>query len=148
MALLAQIGVASDARRPGSGQGYDVTKLRGYLEIEEDSLDKALAGHFEAVRQLFGSDTDGDLIVNSGIAYALDTLLKPYVETGGILSLKTGTIDTRISSEKRGISTLEEKLAVKEAELKRKYGLMSSSLSNMENSANSIDRAFGQGSNQ
>jgi flagellar hook-associated protein 2 len=122
MILLSQLGIATNASKPGSGQAYDATKMRGYLEIEDETLGKALDEHFDAAKQLFGNDTTGDLIINSGLAYAIDTLAKPYVETGGILSLKTGTIDSQIASDKRDLDSLDEQLASKEADLKQKYG--------------------------
>jgi hypothetical protein len=34
--------------------------------------------------------------MDTGVAYNLDTLVKPFVEIGGIISLKTNTIDSRI----------------------------------------------------
>ena len=66
MTLLSQLGIALNASRPGTG-GYDVSKMRGYLEIEDETLAKALDEHFEAAKQLFGNDTNGDLIVDCGI---------------------------------------------------------------------------------
>jgi flagellar hook-associated protein 2 len=122
--------------------------MRGYLEIEDETLGKALTEHFEAVKELFGNDTTGDLIVDSGLAYSMDTLIKPYVETGGILSLKTGTIDTQIGNEKRSLDTLDAQLASKEADLKRKYGDMEANLNRMESSSSSIDSLSKQGSGQ
>jgi flagellar hook-associated protein 2 len=139
MALLSQVGVATNASKPGSSQAYDKTKMRGYLEIEDETLGKALTERFEAVKQLFGNDANGDLIVDTGLAYAIDTLIKPYVETGGILSLKTGTIDKQIDGEKRKLESLDAQLASKEAELKRKYGSMEASLNRMESASSSID---------
>jgi len=148
LALLSQVGVATDARRPGGGAGFDVGRMRGYLEIEEDLLDKALAERFDAVKQLFGNDTDGDLIADSGAAFRLDNLLKPYVETGGILSLKTGTLDRQIASEKKSIESLDKQLVAKEDELKRKYGMMEGSLNRMESSSSAIDNFTQQQSGQ
>jgi flagellar hook-associated protein 2 len=139
MVLLSQLGIATNASKPGTGQAYDASKMRGYLEIEDETLGKALDEHFEAARELFGNDTNGDLIVDSGLAYSIDNLIKPYVETGGILSLKTGTIDTQVGSEKRKLETLDAQLAAKETELKRKYGSMEASLNRMESAGSSID---------
>jgi flagellar hook-associated protein 2 len=148
MALLAQIGIATNASKPGASQAYDAAKMRGYLEIEDETLSKALTERFEAVKQLFGNDTSGDLIVDSGLAFTIDNLIKPYVETGGILSLKTGTIDTQIGNEKRKLEGLDSQLASKEADLKRKYGAMESSLNRMESSSSSIDSLSKQSSGQ
>jgi len=148
MTLLSQLGIASNANKPGTGGGYDASKMRGYLEIDDVALGKALDEHFEAVKQIFGSDTNGDLIVDSGYAYAMDSLIRPYVETGGILSLKTGTLDTEIGGEKRSLEGLDAQLASKEADLKRKYGSMEASLNRMESAGSSIDSFSKQNSGQ
>ncbi len=154
MALLAQLGIASNASRPGTGGGYDAARMRGYLEIEDESMAKALNERFEAVQQLFGSDTNGDLVVDSGLAFAIDSLLKPYVETGGIIALKTGTIDRRLGSTSQPgslrakLADMDVQLARKEQELKQKYGSMEASLNRMESAASSIDSFSKQNSGE
>lgn len=139
LSLLSQLGISTDSQKSGAGQGYDATKMRGYLEIDEDALDKALAANFELARKLFGYDTDGDLIVDSGAAFKIDSLLKPYVETGGLIALKTGTLDRQITSQKTLIDTLDKQLAAKEAELKAKYAAMEGALNQMESTSSSIE---------
>ena len=139
LTLLAQLGISTDSQKSGASQGYDAQKMRGYLEIDEDALDKALASNFDLARKLFGYDTDGDLIVDSGVAFRIDSLLKPYVETGGLIALKTGTIDRQITSQKTLLDTLDKQLAAKEAELKAKYAAMEGALNQMESTSSSID---------
>jgi flagellar hook-associated protein 2 len=152
MSLLAQLGISTNAARPGAGGGFDSSRLRGYLEIEDEVLGKGLGEHFEAARQLFGNDTNGDLIADSGAAYAIDSLLKPYVETGGIISLKTGTIDRQLGSTSQPgtlrarLADMDVQLARKEQELKQKYGSMESSLNKMESASSSIDNFSKQNS--
>jgi flagellar hook-associated protein 2 len=138
IALLSQIGISTNTRSSG-GSGYDPTRLRGYLEIDEKALDAALETKFSAIKQLFGSDSDGDLIVDTGIAFNLDAVAKPFVETGGIITLKTGTIDSRISQDKRRIDSMERRLASKEADLKMQYGRMESAFSKMEQMSASLE---------
>ncbi len=147
IALLAQIGIGTDVRRSGIG-GYSASRLRGYLEIDEDALDAALLDNLPAVQQLFGKDTDGDLIIDSGIAYELDRFMRSYVETGGIISLKTGTIDSRISQEQRRIDTLDRQLVSREDQLKREYGAMEGAYNRMESTASSLDQFSRRNSNQ
>jgi len=131
-ALLATFGVSTDSRRGGT---YDASRLRGYIEIDEATLDKALLENFTKVKELFGYDTDGDLIVDSGAAFRMDAMTKSYVETGGIVSIRTRTLDDQITRQKRDIENLETQLVRKETDLKRKYGLMESALGQMETSA-------------
>jgi flagellar hook-associated protein 2 len=145
MALLSQMGIGTDVRR--SGGSYDPSRLRGYLEIDEKALDGALASKLPAIQQLFGSDSNGDMIVDSGLAYTLDAVTKPFVESGGLITLKTGTIDSRISQDKRRIETMERQLMAKEAAMKVQYGQMEGAYNRMEQMSTSLDQFSRQSSN-
>lgn len=139
-AVLSSFGISTDSRRGG---GYDASRLRGYLEIDEKILDAALRSDFNKVRDSFGFDTDGDLIVDSGAAFAIDSLMRPYVETGGIIASRTRTIDSQVARQQRDIENFDRQLASKEAELKRKFGMMEGALGQMESSASAWDN-FGK----
>ncbi|MBN2874950.1 MAG: flagellar filament capping protein FliD, partial [Spirochaetales bacterium] len=140
--LLASFGVSTDSRRGGS---YDASRLRGYMEIDEATLDKALLENFSRVKDLFGFDSDGDLIIDSGAAFKLDAMTKAYVETGGIVQIRTGTLDSQIKRQQATIDSLETQLTRKEADLKRKYGLMESALGQMESSSSAWENFNKQG---
>jgi flagellar hook-associated protein 2 len=145
LAMLPQIGIGTDIR--GSGiSGYDPSRLRGYLEIDEKTLDAALDINLSAIQQLFGYDTDGDFIVDTGVAYMVETLSRPYTEIGGVVALKTATIDSRINQEQRRLETLDKQLAAKEAALKNQYGQMEGAFNRMERMSTSLDQ-FSQQSN-
>jgi flagellar hook-associated protein 2 len=136
LSLLAQVGISSNA---GRNSGYDVSRLRGYLEIDEKTLDAALENNIPAIRELFASDTNGDLLADTGVALNVDTLLRPFVETGGIITLKSNTIDSRINQDERRIATLDRQLASKEAELRLQYARMESAYARMEQMSTSLD---------
>ncbi|MFP3041778.1 flagellar filament capping protein FliD [Treponema primitia] len=144
--LLSQIGVGTDVRRSGASSGYDASRLRGYLEIDEKILDAALETRIPQIRQLFGFDSDGDLLVDTGLAYTIDNLSKPYVETGGIISLKTSSIDSRVDQDQRRMETLDRQLASKESSLRIQYGQMEGAFTRMERMSTSLDQ-FSQQSN-
>ena len=146
LAVLAQIGISTNVRGSGGG-GYSPSQLRGYLDIDEKVLDAAIEDHLGAVRQLFASDTTGDLIVDTGVAFQLDALARPFVETGGIIGLKTGAIDSRISQDQRRIDTMDRQLALKEADLKIQYSRMESAYDRMEKMSSSLDNFSRQNSN-
>lgn len=136
MSQLAAFGITTDSRRGGS---YDAARLRGYLEIDESALDKALQTSFGRVKDLFGFDSDGDLLMDAGAAFKLDAMMKAYVETGGVVTTRTTTLDSQISRQQKEIETLEDKLAKKEAELKRQYGQMEGALGQMESTSSAWD---------
>jgi len=147
LALLAQIGISTFILNSGAGYSYNPSGMRGYLQIDEKKLDAAIEQHLPAVKQLFGSDTTGDLIVDSGVAFNMDSLSRPFVETGGIISLKTGTIDSQITQDRRRIDTMDRQLAAKEAELKAQYSRMESAFSRMEQMTSSLENFSRQNSN-
>ena len=137
MNLLAQAGISTDSRAPGSA-AIDRTRLRGYLEVDEPRLDAAIQHYPEALKELFGADTTGSLVVNSGAAFQLDRLLQPYVQVGGILPQRVSTLDSQIALSNREISDYKLKLNDYQAELKRKYAQMGSALDSLKQSSDSI----------
>jgi len=136
LSLLAQIGISTNALR---SSGYDPSRLRGYLEIDERALDAALETKIPAIRELFASDTTGNLLADTGVAFNVDALLRPFVETGGIIALKTSTIDSRIGQDERRIANLDRQLAAKEQELRIQYARMESAYARMEQMSQSLD---------
>ena len=144
--MLSQLGIATNAG--GYSGGYSQSKLRGYLEIDEKKLDDALANHLDDIKMLFGYDSDGDLIVDSGIAYKLDKQISAYTQTGGILAMKTSTLDSKIKSSETRITKLEAQMDKKEAELRNKYSQMEGSLNSLEAQQNTISNFVKQNQNQ
>ncbi len=134
--MLSQCGISTNAS--GFSGSYSASRLRGYLEIDEKKLDSALENHLDEIKSIFGFDSDGDLIIDSGIAYKLDKQIGAYTQTGGILALKTSTLDSKIKSSESRIAKLEDQMEDKEAELRNKYGSMQGTLSSLENQQNSI----------
>lgn len=134
--MLSQLGISTNAS--GFSGSYSSSRLRGYLEIDEKKLDAALEEHLDDIKSLFGYDSDGDLIVDSGIAYKLDKQITAYTQIGGILALKTSTLDSKIKSSESKIAKLEQQMDEKEADLRRKYGAMEGTLNSLEGQSNSI----------
>ena len=108
------------------------------MEIDEKKLDAALQNNMQDIKNLFGYDSDGDLVIDSGIAFAIDKNLQSFTQVGGIIASKTSTLNTRISSSQKNIETLESKLKRKEQDLKTKYGQMEASLNSLEKQSDSI----------
>ena len=128
--MLHQIGISTNAS--GGSTGYNAAQLRGYLEIDEKKLDAQLESNLDQIKDLFGFDTDGDLIIDSGIGYLMDKQLSAWTQTGGIISTKNDALKTRIDSSNSKITKLQSQLDDKESELKRKYSNMESTLNNLE----------------
>lgn len=135
--LLAQIGISTNSA--GFGGSIDRTKLRGYLEINENKLDEALKDRIPAIKELFGKDTNDDLIVDSGVAYAMDSYINLYTKVGGVIASRLTSIDSRVSRLDNDILAMQMDLDRKEQDLKIKYGKMEGALQNLQESSKTID---------
>ena len=107
-----------------------------------------MENHLDDIKNLFGYDTDGDLIIDEGIAFKLDKQISAYTQTGGILALKTSTLDSKIKSSESRITKLEDQMDKKEAELRQKYSTMQGTLSSLENQQTTISNFTRQQNNQ
>ena len=145
LTMLSQLGISSNAS--GGTGGYNASQLRGYLEINEKTLDSFLENNLSAIKDLFGYDSDGDLIIDNGIGYLLDKQLSAWVQTGGILANKISSLTTRIDASNKKITQLETQLEQKEAELKSKYATMQGTLNSLESQQTSISNWANQGNN-
>jgi flagellar hook-associated protein 2 len=141
--LLSSFGITTDARRGG---GYDPSKMRGYMEIDEAAFDEALKTRMGELRQILGRDSDGDLVIDTGLAYTLNQTIQPYSGLGGIIAAKTSGIDSRIDSNNRRIETIDRQLAAKEQTLRIQYGELEGAYSRMERLSDSLQQ-FGRQTN-
>lgn len=142
--MLNQIGISSRASG-NNGGSYNASQMRGYLEIDEKKLDSSLENELDQIKNLFGYDSDGDLIIDSGIGYSLDRQLTAWVQTGGIIATKNSNLDTQIKSSESKIKRLETQLASKEANLRDKYGKMEGTLNSLNAQSNTISNFANNG---
>jgi len=133
--LLAQLGISTNS---GSASNLDASRLRGYLEIDEKLLEKTIKEDVEGIRDFFGFDSDGDVIIDSGLAYSIYEYLNPYTQRGGVFFARMSGVEDKIKASERRLLTYDQKLLQKEAELKRKYGAMEGTLQNLKKQSDSI----------
>lgn len=139
ISMLSHLGISTSA---DSYTSFSASRLRGYLEINEEELDKALENNLVEIKNIFGYDSDGDMVIDSGLAFQLDNRLQSYVQSGGIIPTKISGLDTRIASSETRIEKLETQIEEKELELKRKYGQMESTLNSLDAQSQSINNTF------
>ncbi len=141
LAMLSQIGISSNAS--GFGGGVERRRLRGYLEVNEKELEKALDNSLPAIKQLFGRDSSGDLTVDSGLAYRIHNFAREYTKNGGIISTRVAGIERRIGNTEEDIREEKDDLQRKRQNLKRKYGRMESTIGKMEENSSALQRLNG-----
>ena len=144
--VLAQVGISTNAS--GAGGGFDASRLRGYLEINESELDVAIERDVQSLQQLFGRDTDGDLVRDTGVAVEIDQYVRPYVQVGGILAARESGLDTQIGRTEDQIEDYGRRLERYETQLRRDFGQMEEAMNQMEESQRALQNLNNQGGGQ
>jgi flagellar hook-associated protein 2 len=137
--LLAQLGISTSAGGFNTG-GVNTSRLRGYLEMDEAQFDAALQNDMGAVRQLFGSDTDGDLATDEGIAYRVQQYVRPFVQPGGIFQNRQNTLDSQISRTEDDMGDYADHLDRYEQRLRQQFGRMENAMNEMDANQRSLQR--------
>ncbi len=140
LSLLAQIGISTNA----SGNGnLDKTKLKGILEVKEELFIEKMDKYPVGVKELFGKDTDGDLIIDTGAAYEVDSLLKLYNSKGnGYFDVKNVDFDQKIKDKDKQIKEYEDQLVKEEKKLKKDFYEMEKSANELEESKKKFDNLY------
>ena len=130
LSLLAQIGVSTNE---SGTYRMDTTKLRGILEVNEEKFIEMMQKYPEGVKELFGSDTNQDLIIDNGIAFLTQQILNAYTERKiGFFDTKTGELDRQIERKGKEIVNYKEKLEKEEQELRKDFIKMEKALQELE----------------
>lgn len=147
MTLLAQMGISTNESGPGGG--FDAGRMRGYMEMNPQDVDAALQTLFLSVRQLFGSDTDGDRSIDTGVAFEIDRNLRPYVQVGGLIPARTGNIDRSIASTRERIEREEERLVRVREQYEAEFAQMEAAMQRMQEQQQTLNNlsSSGGGSN-
>ena len=143
LALLAQIGISTDVSKTFSG--IQMSKLRGYMQIDDQKLQDALKTELPAVKQLFGNSTTGDFVINTGVAYTVDQFLNAFNQFNGIIPSKIQSYDQQISQDNSQIATMQKQLTQKEQQLKAQYSQMEGALQQLQQSQQSLNGLSGGG---
>jgi flagellar hook-associated protein 2 len=114
---LAEIGISTGE----IGTSWEKIQ-EGFLQIDEDLLNKALNENPEAVKELFAADLNGDAVNDEGVGYRILEHLKPYTQfTGGIVNGKIKLLEDNISDNKKKIKNHEAHILAYENKLKQRF---------------------------
>ncbi|WP_299489566.1 flagellar filament capping protein FliD [uncultured Shewanella sp.] len=120
----------------------------GKLTVDKDKLTEAIKSDPDAVKAMFTenttapSDATAGYTQHLGFIDKLDTFIKPFTQTGGILDLKEDNLDTKVKR-------IEDDMSQHDYRMKQKYQIYLAQFTAMEatiNSLNSASSLFYQGS--
>ncbi len=141
--LLAHIGVSSNTS--GFGQGVDMSRMRGYLELDDEQFDSSIVNDHGALRDLFGRDSSGNGAIDSGVAYEVLQYVQAFTRTGGLLANREQTIESSIDRAETEISRQNERIDRREQQLRREFGEMERAVEEMEGIRGRLEGLQNQG---
>ncbi|MFH0976093.1 MAG: flagellar filament capping protein FliD [Spirochaetota bacterium] len=120
--ILVQTGVSTGA----INSEWESIK-EGKLVVDETKLRTTIDANPEGITEFFGSDTDGDNRIDNGMAFRVESLLKPYIMSGrSVIAAKVDqenesikSVDSRIDRHKEHLKKYEEKLRTKFASMEK-----------------------------
>ena len=137
LSLLAQIGVSTNE----SGNfRMDRSKLKGILEVKEDKFIEMMGKYPDGVKDMFGNDTNGDLAIDTGIAFEVEKLLKIYTVAGnGFFDNRDKVFDRELEQKDKDIATYKEKMDKDEQKLKKDLIKMEKATKDLEDNRKKFD---------
>ncbi|MFN4244841.1 MAG: flagellar filament capping protein FliD [Brevinematia bacterium] len=95
---------------------------RGVLTIDNEKLLQMISENIFVVNDIFGYDSDGDKIIDTGFAYSVSTLCDEYTRVNGVIANKKKQIDSVIKSNKEMYAKFQDRLEEYRLSLERKFG--------------------------
>ncbi len=112
----------------------------GKLEISSTSsfgadsgqqrLDKALAGNYDSIANLFGGD--------KGLSKTVDNFVKEFTQSGGIIATREQTIRAQIGKNAKDLEAANRYIASYEQTLRKRYTALDGLLGSMQNMASTV----------
>ncbi len=138
LSMLNQIGISTnEAVSPGQVKDVNKDKLKGYLEMNEDKFVnkfmEVMEKHPSSVKQLFGSDKNGDFAYDDGVAVQIEKLLKSYTQKSvGFFDIRNTGYTDDIKEKEKEAKEYENKLTEEEQKLKEQFMKMEKAQQELE----------------
>jgi flagellar hook-associated protein 2 len=137
LSLLAQIGVSTN--ESGSFT-MDANKLRGILEVNEDKFIDMMQKYPDGVKELFGTDTNGDLMIDNGLAFKIQNYLQLYTtKRTGVYDTRDNEFDRKIENKNKEIVSYKEKMDKEEEKLRKDFTKMQKAMDELEENKKKFD---------
>jgi flagellar hook-associated protein 2 len=108
--------------------------------VDEDKFIEALRQYPNEVKQLFGSDTNNDMVIDNGVALVMEKNLKGYTDSqNGIVTYHIKNKDTEIKDQQQSIDNWNEHLEEYRKKLESDFTIMQQALHELEQNQKSLE---------
>jgi flagellar hook-associated protein 2 len=135
---LSLVGI-STGKTVGSGT-LNQDAIDGRLSLDTDKLSDVLTDRFSEVKKLFTNITG--TYASEGLAQRLDGLIKPQVQTGGVLAARIAGSQSSIDYLKQRQTDIETRVALRETQLRAQFTAMETALSQSQSLMSQLSGQF------
>jgi len=125
---MGRIGVGAPGSFGTLSELGITAEFDGKLSIDDTELVAALDSSLDGVVDFFSAD-------ESGLAVRLDSLLEPYLQTGGVLESRRDGLNASIEVVNERREALQERLVAVEARLLRQFNALDSLLAELQSTS-------------
>ena len=138
---LNQLGLVglSTGKTVGGGT-INQDSIEGLLTLDSDKLTDMLTNRFSDVKKLFTNVTGS--YDSEGLAQRLDDLIRPQVQTGGVLASRIDSEQSAISDLKQRQKDIETRVALRETQLRAQFTAMETALSQSQSLMSQLSGQF------
>jgi len=145
LSVLAQVGIyTKKAGQAGMNTDEWENVKAGILKVDTAELEAALKTKFDALAELFGSDTDNDNIKDTGVAIAAKKVLDFALGADGFIRKKIQKQTDKMKENEKGIAKEKIHLEDYETELRIKYGKMNQAIIQSQSQQKWMENNFKQ----
>ncbi|MBU1077583.1 MAG: flagellar filament capping protein FliD [Spirochaetes bacterium] len=134
LSILAQIGISTGKW----GSAWENIQ-KGLLILDNEKFDLAINSMGDQISEIFGYDANNDKKLDTGVAFTLDNIIQPFINSRGIISGKMDLADALIRSTDKNIERKEKMLETYRRNLEHKFGKMEQGLQQLKASQKTLD---------
>jgi len=135
---LCLVGLSTGKTVGGGTISQD--SIEGLLTLDSDKLSAMLTNRFSDVKKLFTNVTG--TYDSEGLAQRLDDLIRPQVQTGGVLAGRIDSEGSAISDLKQRQKDIETRVALRETQLRAQFTAMETALSQSQSLMSQLSGQF------
>ncbi len=140
VSMLSNIGISTNANSSLGGINASKILNGGLLEVNESLFIDMMEKYPLGIKELFGSDTNGDMIVDSGVGFEIDNFLKQYlVRSTGIFDSKQRMVDEQMKAKDKEIANYKTKMENEEKKLKEQFYKMERAANELKENSQRLD---------
>ncbi len=143
VSMLNQIGIYT--KKPGGintgSSTWEAVKM-GLLNLDMDKLTEMLKKDFSGVKNIFAYDTDGDLRMDTGVAYSINTMLRFAIGQTGFIERKIAFNKSKQKDNHKEILQLKDGLDQYEMAQRIKFGRMNQAIAESESKQKWLNGQF------